>query len=321
MSSDTSTERRRTIELVVPVLNEEGNLRNFLDAATRIFAQDLKGYAWKILFIDDGSRDTSWGILQELSRAHANIRAIRLNRNYGSHLAISAGLAHATGDACVILAADLQDPPETIPGFVAEWEKGFRVVWGVRSGRIEAFHRKLFSRVFHAMVKRYALPTYPSQGTGSFCLIDRSVVRNLRRMRENFRTIFGLITIQGYPSAEVAYVRRDRSQGASGWTFRRMLRTSVDVFTSYSHLPVRTVTWVGVFSCTIAIVGVMYQLTRYFRGLTIPGWTLMFAAVCFFGGVQTLALGFLGEYIWRTFHEVKRRPLWFVEETTFREKP
>jgi dolichol-phosphate mannosyltransferase len=309
---------RRTVELVVPVLNEEGNLPALYDEVGRVFREKIPHVDWKLVFVDDGSRDRSWSVLAELARRHPNVRALRLNRNYGAHLAISAGMQCADGDAVVVLAADLQDPPGVLPEFVRRWEEGFKVVWGVRAARRkEPLHRKAFSRVFHWLVRRHALPTYPSQGTGSFCLIDRVVVGNLRKMREDFRTIFGLITVQGYPAAEVPYVREERVRGQSGWSTHRLIRTAIDVFTSYSHLPVRIITWIGLLSCVLAFAGIGYQLVHYSLYGSLRGWTMLFTTVCFFGGVQTLALGILGEYIWRTFHEVKRRPLWFVEDATF----
>jgi glycosyltransferase involved in cell wall biosynthesis len=309
---------RRAVELVVPVLNEEGNVPALYDEVARVFREKIPHLEWRLIFVDDGSRDRSWSVLSELARRHDNVRAIRLNRNYGAHLAISAGMQCADGDAVVVLAADLQDPPGVLPEFVRRWEEGFKVVWGVRAARRrEALHRRLFSRVFHWLVRRHALPTYPSQGTGSFCLIDRTVVANLRRMREDFRTIFGLISLQGYPAAEVPYVREERVRGQSGWCMRRLVHTAIDVFTSYSHMPVRIISWIGLLSCLLAFAGIAYQLVHYSLYGSLRGWTMLFAAVCFFGGVQTLALGVLGEYIWRTFHEVKRRPLWFVEDATF----
>jgi polyisoprenyl-phosphate glycosyltransferase len=309
---------RRSVELVVPVLNEEANLAAFYEEVERVFREKVRHVDWRIVFVDDGSRDRSWALLTSLARSRPNVRALRLNRNYGAHLAVSAGIQCAGADAVVVLAADLQDPPAVVAEFVRRWDEGFKVVWGVRAGRKrEAWHRRAFSRAFHWLVRRYALPSYPSQGTGSFCLIDRVVAGNLRRMREDFRTIFGLVALQGYPAAEVPYVREERVRGRSGWSVRRMIHTAIDVFTSYSHLPVRIITWVGVLSCVLAFLGIVYQVAIYFAHGGVRGWTMLFAAVCFFGGVQTLALGILGEYIWRTFHEVKRRPLWFVEDATF----
>jgi polyisoprenyl-phosphate glycosyltransferase len=311
-------ESAKILDLVVPVYNEEQNLLDFYDEVGRVFDKDLPNLRWRAIFVDDGSRDRSWRLLMDLARTRDNVRAIKLNRNYGAHVAISAGLFCADGDAIVVLAADGQDPPTVIPEFVRRWTDGAKVVWGVRAARHEAAHRKLFSLIFHQLVRRYALPGYPSQGTGSFCLIDRVVARNLRRMRENFRTIFGLISIQGYPAAEVPYVREERAHGRSGWSAHKMIRTAIDVFTSYSHFPIRVITWVGFGSCLLAVLGILYQLTHYLTATeTLRGWTMLFLAVCFFGGIQTLALGMLGEYVWRTFHEVKRRPLWYVEDATF----
>ncbi len=307
------------IEVVVPVFNEEANLARLYEEVSQVFSTELLEYTWRVIFVDDGSTDPSWPLLRAMARQYDNVRAIRLNRNCGAHVAISAGLACADGDAAVILAADLQDPPALISRFVRQWEKGWKVVWGVRiARRKEPVHRRLLSRGFHLLLRRYALPGYPSQGTGSFCLIDRTVVQNLRHMKEDFRTIFGLIAIQGYRAAEIPYARQERTHGKSGWTFRKMVRTSIDAFTSYSHLPVRVLTWTGLITALLAFLGIAYQVTWYFvNPHTLRGWTMLFSAVCFFGGIQTLALGILGEYIWRTFHEVKRRPLWFVEEATF----
>jgi len=310
---------RKVLELVVPVLNEDDNLRAFYAEVERVLGVHAPALDWRIVFVDDGSTDKSWALLRDLAGSHANVRAIRLNRNYGAHVAISAGLACSDADAVVVLAADLQDPPDVIPRFLGEWEQGHRVVWGVRAMRAkETLVRRVFARVFYRLVRRYALPSYPPQGTGSFCLIDRVVVQNIRRMREDFRTIFGLVAIQGYEAAEVPYVRRERTQGASGWSTAKLVRTAIDVFTSYSHLPVRVITWVGLASCVLAMLAIVYQVVWYFvYPGTLRGWTMLFATICFFGGIQTLALGVLGEYIWRIFHEVKRRPLWFVDEATF----
>lgn len=307
------------IEVIVPALNEQDSLPGLHEEVARIFATALPGYAWRLLVVDDGSTDGTWSLLGELAKRHGNVRALRLNKNWGAHLAISAGLECVDADAAVILAADLQDPPALIPEFIRQWESGFKVVWGVRLSRDrEPMYRRLLSRAFHALVRRYALPGYPSQGTGSFCLIDRVVVNNIHRMKESFRTIFGLIAIQGYPAAEVSFVRQERAHGRSGWTLRKMVRAALDVFTSYSHLPVRILTWTGIVTAGLAFAGILYQVIWYFVNPdTLRGWTMLFSAVCFFGGVQTLALGLLGEYIWRTFHEVKRRPLWFVDDATF----
>ncbi|HET7342190.1 MAG TPA: glycosyltransferase family 2 protein [Methylomirabilota bacterium] len=314
--------QRRTVELVVPVLNEEGNLGAFYDEVERVFRDKAPDVDWRVVFVDDGSRDRSWTLLTDLARRHGNVRALRLNHNYGAHVAISAGIQCADADAVVVLAADLQDPPAVVAEFVRRWDEGFKVVWGVRAGRKrEAWHRKAFSRAFHWLVRRYALPAYPAQGTGSFCLVDRVVAANVRRMHEDFRTIFGLVAVQGYPAAEVPYVREERVRGQSGWSVARMIRTAIDVFTSYSHMPVRIITWIGLVSCALALLGIAYQLAVYTLYGSVRGWTMLFSAVCFFGGVQTLALGILGEYIWRTFHEVKRRPLWFVEDATFELEP
>ncbi|HEU4369340.1 MAG TPA: glycosyltransferase family 2 protein [Methylomirabilota bacterium] len=308
----------KRIDVVVPVHNEEANLQPFQEELARTLAAKLPHLDWRVTFVDDGSRDQSWSAIQSLVAHHDNVRALKLNRNYGSHIAISAGVHYADADAVVIIAADLQDPPAVIPEFVRAWEEGFRVVWGVRAERREAAYRALLSRAFHGLVHRYALPGYPLQGTGSFCLIDRTIVANLSRMRESFRTIFGLIALQGYRAAEVPYVREARRHGRSGWSLGKMIHTAIDVFTSYSHLPVRIVTWVGFTSCALAFLAIVYQVAHYYVfGRDLRGWTMLFAAICFFGGIQTLALGVLGEYIWRTFHEVKYRPLWFVEQATF----
>lgn len=312
-------DRQKIVEVVVPVYNETDNLARVYAEVARVFEEALPQLGWRMVFVDDGSEDASWATLTGLAATCPNVRAVRLNRNYGAHTAISVGLSCTIGDAVVVMAADLQDPPGLIPELVRRWGDGFRVVWGVRTARTrEAAHRRWFSRLFHHLVRRYALPTYPAQGTGSFCLIDRVVVENIRRMREDFRTLFGLVSIQGYRAAEMPYVREGRAHGHSGWTLRKMVRTAIDVFTSYSHFPVRLITWVGIVSCSLALLGIAFQVSRYFLiEQPLRGWTMLFSAVCFFGGVQTLALGILGEYVWRTFHETKRRPLWYVDEATF----
>src|SRR5262245_8567415 len=151
----------KTIELIVPVFNEERNLERFYAEIAAVLETRLPQLRWRVLFVDDGSVDGSWPMLTDLARKHDNVRALRLNRNYGAHVAIASGMNCTEADAAVIIAADLQDPPATIEEFVRRWDEGHRVVWGVRAARHEAIHRRVFSRVFHLLVRRYALPTYP----------------------------------------------------------------------------------------------------------------------------------------------------------------
>jgi len=207
----------------------------------------------------------------------------------------------------------MQDPPEVIPGFVAKMKEGHDVVWGVRATRPESRRRRLANRVFYGLVRSMALPGYPKEGTGSFCLVSRQVIEAFRTFSEKQRVTFGLLWWSGFKQGFVAYHRAPRLKGQSGWSRRRLINASIDVLTTYSYAPLRLITYLGSLVFLLSLLGILYVvLDLCLSSGTLTGWPSLMAAIFFFGGLQMVMLGVVGEYLWRIAVEVRQRPLYIV---------
>jgi polyisoprenyl-phosphate glycosyltransferase len=304
---------RQLISVVIPVHNERNNLARCYEETVSVL-QALPEYDWEFVFVDDGSRDGSFEILEQLRARDNRVFALRFPRNFGSHVAIAAGIDYCHGDAAIIMAADLQDPPELIPSFVSHWRDGYDVVWGARSGRDDGVIRSALMRAFYSMVRRYALPTYPENGTGSFCLISAPVIDAFRQCTEHNRLTFGLIAWAGFRETQVPYHRPRRLVGKSSWTASQMVKAAIDTFVSFSFLPIRAISYFGLFVSFVSfLAGIYVLLNKIFYGTRVAGWTSVMLAVLVIGGVQLVMLGVLGEYLWRILDESRRRPLYIVE--------
>jgi polyisoprenyl-phosphate glycosyltransferase len=300
---------------IVPCLNEEETLQTFYDAVS-VVLDSLFDQRWELVFVDDGSTDGTMRVIEQLRRDDPRVRAIRLSRNFGSHVAIAAGLDNVAGDVAIILAADLQDPPETIPDLVAAWREGYEIVWGSRERRDDPLMRRVFARVFYGMIRRTALPGIPSTGTGSFCLIDRAVIDAFQRFPERNRLTFGIISWLGFSQTQVPYRRAPRHAGRSKWSFGQLVKTAIDTFVSFSYVPLRLISYFGFLVSGVAFAFGLYVIIDHFVvGTDLKGWPSLMAAILFLGGVQLLTLGIVGEYIWRISEESKRRPLYLVRDT------
>ena len=306
---------RPTVSLVVPTFNEELNLPNFHQAVGEI-AASYSDLDWEFLFVDDGSRDRSFEVLDALRRSDDRVRALRFSRNFGSHVAIAAGLDHCDGDVAIIMAADLQDPPEVLREFIARWREGYDVVWGTRTGRAETGWRAALTRVFYGLVRRYAIPSYPRTGTGSFCLISRRVIETFRACKERNRLTFGLIAWSGFRAAEVPYHRPERGAGTSGWTGSRLIKSAIDTFIAFSFTPIRVISYFGLLVSLLSFaLGFYVLLNKLLHGTQVEGWTSVMLAVLTLSGVQLIMIGVLGEYLWRILEEARGRPLYVLERT------
>jgi dolichol-phosphate mannosyltransferase len=268
------------------------------------------------VFVDDGSRDGSFEVLNALRAHDDRVRALRFPRNFGSHIAIAAGIDYCHGDAAVIMAADLQDPPALIRDFVRRWRDGFDVVWGARTGRDDGALRSWGMSMFYGLVRRFAIPTYPKGGTGSFCLITRAVIEAFRQCSERNRLTFGLIAWGGFREAEVPYHRPRRLVGSSSWTVRKMLKSAIDTFVSFSFLPIRAISFLGLLVSLLSFLFGFYVIVnKVVFGKGVQGWASVMLAVLVLGGVQLVMIGVLGEYLWRILDEARARPLYIIERT------
>lgn len=297
------------LSIVTPAFNEGGGLDAVYARLTR--SMERLGGEWEWLVVDDHSRDDTFDVITRLSRADDRVRGIRLARNSGSHVSITCGLHHARGDAAITLAADLQDPPETLPAMVEAWRQGAQIVWAVRRGRPSGF-AALYYRLMRGVV---GLREMPANGA-DFFLVDRVVLDAFRRFPERNVSVLALITWVGFRQAQIEYDKAPRASGKSGWTLERKIRLAIDSITAFSDVPVRLCTYAGAI-CVAAAV--LVGLVGVFLLPSIGAGLLLAVAVMIgLAGVQLLALGVVGEYVWRALDEARRRPHYLIEGRTGR---
>lgn len=297
--------------MITPVFNEQDSLPLYVDAVRDVLLESDEA-EFDVLFVDDGSTDSSWDLIQRTCAADARFRGLRLSRNFGAHIALCAGFDAADADAIVVLACDLQDPPETVLEFVAQWQAGADIVWGHRREREDALWRRIVSRIFATLMRRYAMPRGSRFATGSFLLADRKVVEAVQRMREHSRITFALVAWTGFAQTTVPYHRVRRRAGKSGWTFWRMVLALYDAFVGFSVLPIRLTTALGVAVSLLNVPLAVYLVTRWWLGHPLPGYTSVMLVLTVFFGVQFLLMGLIGEYLYRIYLEALQRPLYLV---------
>lgn len=305
---------RLLLSVVVPCFNEE----EIVCDTNRRLAEALERAApnYEIVYVDDGSSDSTPELLRQLQESDERIRVIRFSRNFGHQMAITAGLEHASGDAVVIIDADLQDPPEVILKFVEKWMDGYDVVYGVRAEREGETAFKLWTaKAFYRCIARLSDTRIPVD-TGDFRLMDRRVVNALLGMPERDRFVRGMVSWLGFSQIGISYHREARSAGTTKFSFFKMLRFAMDGIFSFSVLPLRIASWVGFAASGIAIVGIVVAAIERLLGVhgLVKGWTSILIAVLFMGGVQLICIGIIGEYVGRIYGETKQRPLYVVQE-------
>ncbi len=301
------------LSVIVPCFNESEVIRHTherLSAALEAITPD-----YEIIYVDDGSRDNTAELLRDIQNGAARARVIRLSRNFGHQIAVSAGLEYARGQAVVLIDADLQDPPEVIAAMVAKWREGFHVVYGQRTERTGETKFKLWTaQAFYRLINRLSEVPIPLD-TGDFRLMDRRVVDALLRMRERHRLLRAMTSWVGYNQTAVPYSRAERFAGTSKYPLRKMLALALDGIVSFSAVPLKIVTSVGLAFSALSVLGIVYALAqRLWTDNWVPGWTILFIAVMLIGGLQFIFLGVIGEYIGRIYSEAKDRPLFLVME-------
>lgn len=303
----------KRLSLVVPVYNEVEGIRAFNERASAVM-KTLPELDYEIIYVDDGCKDGSYTLLAEFAATDEKIRVVKLSRNFGHQIAITAGLDHATGDAIVFIDADLQDPPEVILEMIAKWREGFDVVYGQRRRREgESAFKLATASVFYRMLRSLASIDIPPD-VGDFRLISRRVAEQLRGLREKDRYIRGLVSWVGFKQTAVVYDRDERVAGVTKYPLRKMLKFALDGLTSFSTAPLRVATWMGYTASILAFLYLAVVLVQVAMGITVDGWASIMVVALFIGGVQLICLGILGEYIGRVFNEVKPRPIYIVEE-------
>jgi glycosyltransferase involved in cell wall biosynthesis len=304
---------RPRLTIVTPVFNEAGNLETFVTRVSQVLFS-REDFDACVLFVDDGSSDASWSMIQDIVARSDRFSALRLSRNFGAHCALAAGFDHVNADAEIVatLACDLQDPPETVIEFIAQWRQGANVVWGARRGREDAGWRMLGSRSLMTLLRRYSMPKGSKFQTGSFFLIDQVVLESLIRMREHSRVTFALVGWMGFEQAVVSYDRPARQNGQSGWTFSKMLSTSYDLLIGFSPVPAKVLTMLGFILFGLSLTVIFYLFLTWLLQDVQPGWTGLMATMTLCFGMLFMMLGVMSEYLHRIFIEAKGRPLYFI---------
>jgi polyisoprenyl-phosphate glycosyltransferase len=302
------------LSVVVPCYNEEESVLQTHGRLTHVLKK-LPELAWEIIYVDDGSDDGTLAHLRNIQVGDSGVRVLRLSRNFGHQLAVSAGLEHAAGEAVVIIDADLQDPPEVIADMLARWREGYEVVYGRRMHRAGESRFKIVSAKLFYRILDHLSEIHMPLDAGDFRLIDRKVVEALRHMPEQARYLRGMVTWTGYRQTAVLYDRAPRVAGTTKYPFWKMLRFAIGAVSSFSTKPLRLAMWMGFVASAIALLGVGYAfVVRLFTRSWVPGWAAIFIAVLFVGGVQLISLGIVGEYVGRIYNEVKGRPHFLVAE-------
>ena len=302
------------LSVVVPCFNEEAVIRETHRGLVAAL-EKVPELDFELIYVDDGSRDATLKLLRGLQRMDERVRVLALSRNFGQQIAVTAGLQCAEGDAVVIIDSDLQDPPAVILEMLEHWREGVDVAYGLRTEREgETTFKRWTASAFYRLINRIADVAIPVD-TGDFRLMDRKVVNAFLAMPERDRLMRGMVAWTGFRQEPVPYRRAVRTAGETKYSFRKMLRLAIDGILSFSMVPVRLATYGGFCTSGLALLGIAYALgLRIFFDIWITGWTLLFIAIVFFGGVQLVFIGIMGEYLGRIYGEVKRRPLYLIKE-------
>lgn len=301
----------KLISIVVPVYNEEDNIRHFYGAICDVM--EKLPYGFELIFVDDGSRDRSRQILRELETKDKRVQPIFLARNFGHQLALTCGLDYADGDAVIMMDGDMQHPPELIPVLVGKWEAGFEVVQTIRKTTEGVSAVKKLTSYYYYKILNLLSSVHIQEGGSDFRLMDKVVVRSFRRYKEHGRFIRGMIGAMGYKQTQIEFVALKRFAGVSKFSPRKMLHFALDGIMSYSKTPLRFGLYGGFISGFICLLLMLHVLfIKFFTDDAVPGWATITVSLLFFCGVQLSILGIIGEYIGRIFEEVKQRPLYLV---------
>lgn len=304
----------KKISILIPAYNEAPVLEKLFTRLGNL-ANDNKDYEFEFLFVNDGSRDKTLEIIKEYADKDERVSYVNFSRNFGKEIAMIAGLDHVTGDATVIIDADLQDPPELIPEMIKYWEEGYDDVYAKRRTRAgETWFKKLSAHMYYRLLQRFSNIRI-QEDTGDFRLLDRRAVEALKQFRESERNTKGMFSWIGFNKKEILYDRDERAAGTSGWNYFKLINLAVNGITSFTTAPLRISTVLGFIVSVIAFVYLVFIVIRtIFFGTDLGGYPSTMAVILFLGGVQLLSLGIIGEYVGRIFNETKNRPLYLVEE-------
>lgn len=301
----------KTISIVIPVLNEEKNL----PLLYKKLVKNIKGNKYELIFVNDGSTDNSETIILSLRESDIHVKLITLTRNFGHQIAITCGIDFASGDAAIIIDADLQDPPELIPKMIQKWNEGFDVVYGKRMDRLgESYFKIITARLFYKVIYLLSGGKIP-QNVGDFRLISKKVINVLRETREYQRFLRGIIGWTGFKQIGIKFERAKRHSGRSKYTLLSMVKFALDGILSFSFFPLRIASYLGMLTALGAVFLIFYTIFVTAQGTTVRGWPSTIVVILFIGSIQLIAIGIIGEYLGRIYEEVKRRPLYIIDKS------
>jgi dolichol-phosphate mannosyltransferase len=303
------------LSIVTPAYNESENLPLLYQRLQPVLSS--LSIEWEWIVVDDHSRDHTFEVITQIAAQDSRVRGLRFARNFGSHTAIVCGLENAKGDCAVVMAADLQDPPETIQPLMQKWKSGAQVVWAVRAHREEEAASTVgFAKLYYFIMREMVgMKEMPSTGA-DFFLIDRHVIDVLSQFKETNASILAFITWLGFRQESILYDKQARQHGRSGWNLEKKLKLTIDSIASFTYLPIRLMSYMGF---VIALLGFVYTLiviVNALIGKPTEGWSSLMVVVLVIGGMQMVMMGVLGEYVWRALDESRRRPRYWIESMT-----
>ena len=306
----------KKISLVIPMYYEEQVAEECYKRVTKVL-KEIKNYEYEVIFVNDGSKDKTLEILENIAKEDKNIKVVSFSRNFGHQAAVTAGLKYVTGDAIVIMDADLQDPPELIPDMLRYWEDGYEVIYGKRKTREgESAFKLLTAKAFYNTLNKLSDVEIPKD-TGDFRLVDKKVVDVINSLPEHNKFLRGLFSWVGFKQYAYEYERKERFAGKTKYPLKKMLKLAQDGILSFSTKPLKIVGGFGIISVIISICILIYSILSFafkWNNLT-PGWTSLMCTVTFLGGVILISLWMIGEYIARIYDETKERPQYIVDKT------
>lgn len=303
------------LSIIIPCYYNEANIPVTAAELTENEKNFPAGLEFEYVMVDDGSKDNTIQALKNFKAQYPDkVRIVKLSGNFGSYNAIQAGMKYATGDCNVVIAADLQDPPELIAKMYDYWQKGFKLVLANREDREDSFFTRTFAVWYQRMIKKYALPNLPKGGF-DFCLFDKQLSEQIVKMNEGNTNSLYLLTWLNYDYACIPYTRRKRQIGKSRWTLKKKIKLFIDSFVSFSYVPLRMITVGGIILGICALAYGIFVIVAKLTGLiSLQGWTTMMVVFLFVSAFQMLGIGIIGEYMWRTLEAARKRPPYVVDE-------
>lgn len=305
----------KKISVVVPMYYEEEVAEECYKRLTKVL-KSINNYSYEIIFVNDGSKDKTLTILEGIAENDKNVKVISFSRNFGHQCAVTAGIKFVTGDAIIIIDADLQDPPELIPDMLKLWEEGNEVIYAKRKTREGESRFKLFTaKMFYKALNALSDVEIPKD-TGDFRLVDRKVVDTINNMPEHNKFLRGLFSWVGYKQIPFEYERKERFAGKTKYPLKKMIKLASDGIISFSSKPLKIVGGIGILTILISIILLLYSIVSYIFKLNnlTPGWTSIMVAITFFSGVQLLSIWIMAEYIARIYDESKQRPQYIIDK-------